>query len=343
MKGAPTPTTTIPPPSTFAFVSTPNKSSPFQLRLPLSPIDPRNGEITTWNQLANLFSNITFPTFADVTIDLQGDILNVDWQTNITTNGSARLPRSKASLPTEYQPLSHVANWTEFKSFVNGLDHRRYVFRGQREPLRLRTSFHRTRRADLIRFLTNDIQTLHRHLSLRTSHVFNLLIPDQNGAFFNLVQHHGYPTPLLDWTFSPFVGAFFAYRHLKNSEAVCAGDDQKVRIFVFDHREWRTRYFTNSKLTPARPHFSFLEFIAIDNERMIPQQSVSSLTNIDDIETHIRTLEAPDQEYLKIIDLPMNERPAVMRELSVMGITAGSLFPGLDGTCEELRERFFRL
>jgi len=24
-----------------------------------------------------------------------------------------------------------------------------------------------------------------------------------------------------------------------------------------------------------------------------------------------------------------------------MGITAGSLFPGLDGACEELRERFF--
>jgi hypothetical protein len=32
-----------------------------------------------------------------------------------------------------------------------------------------------------------------------------------------------------------------------------------------------------------------------------------------------------------------------MRELSVMGITAGSLFPGLDGACEELKERFFRL
>jgi hypothetical protein len=39
----------------------------------------------------------------------------------------------------------------------------------------------------------------------------------------------------------------------------------------------------------------------------------------------------------------LSERPLVMRELSVMGITAGSLFPGLDGACEELRERFFQL
>jgi len=30
-----------------------------------------------------------------------------------------------------------------------------------------------------------------------------------------------------------------------------------------------------------------------------------------------------------------------MEDLSYMGITAGSLFPGLDGTCEELRERNF--
>jgi hypothetical protein len=30
-----------------------------------------------------------------------------------------------------------------------------------------------------------------------------------------------------------------------------------------------------------------------------------------------------------------------MRELALMGITAGALFPGLDGSCEELRERLF--
>jgi hypothetical protein len=30
-----------------------------------------------------------------------------------------------------------------------------------------------------------------------------------------------------------------------------------------------------------------------------------------------------------------------MRELGYMGITAGSLFPGIDGACEELRERNF--
>ena len=96
-------------------------------------------------------------------------------------------------------------------------------------------------------------------------------------------------------------------------------------------------------LAPCYPHFSIMEFIAIDNERLIPQQSISSLTNVDDIETYIRSKESGERRYLQIIDLPLRERSTVMRELSMMGITAGSLFPGLDGACEELRERHFRL
>jgi hypothetical protein len=43
------------------------------------------------------------------------------------------------------------------------------------------------------------------------------------------------------------------------------------------------------------------------------------------------------------IDLPVSERKKVIQELGYMGITAGSLFPGLDGACEELRERNFEI
>ena len=84
-----------------------------------------------------------------------------------------------------------------------------------------------------------------------------------------------------------------------------------------------------------------MEFISINNERMIPQQAVSSLTNLDDIESYISKLEGGTRQFLQVVDLPLKQRPIVMRELSAMGITAGSLFPGLDGMCEELKERFF--
>ena len=77
-------------------------------------------------------------------------------------------------------------------------------------------------------------------------------------------------------------------------------------------------------------HVSFLEFIAIENERMIPQQAASLVTNVDDIETYIKSKETDTKKYLSAIDLPVRERRQVVRDLSYMGITAGSLFPAMD-------------
>jgi hypothetical protein len=294
--------------------------------------------------VAPLFApSVIFPKKVEADFQFDEKGLKVSWKTDIDTVGLADIPKTHAGEPSKYEPLAEINSWAEFKSYVIGLDHRRYIFRGQRNPLRLRTGFHRTGRADLLRFVIEDIPTLYRHLSQRTTHIFNLNIAEQNGAFFNLVQHHGYPTPLLDWSYSPYVGAFFAYQKIRNSEALTAKAEEKVRIFMFDQMLWRTTYNQIPKVTSCPPHFSIQEFIAIDNERLIPQQSISSITNIDDIESYIRSRETDERRYLQVIDLPMNERPQIMRELSVMGITAGSLFPGLDGACEELKERNFRL
>jgi hypothetical protein len=190
--------------------------------------------------------------------------------------------------------------------------------------------------------VNEDIQMLHRHLSARTKHVFNLEKPNENGAFFNLVQHHGYPTPLLDWTYSPYVAAFFAYRGLSNGGDLPPRINDRVRILAFDQESWKKDFTQLHQLLSAGPHVSVEEFLAVENERMIPQQAATTITNVDDIESYIKSLEKPGKQYLFAIDLPVEDRKKVMQELEYMGITAGSLFPGLDGACEELRERNFR-
>ena len=265
--------------------------------------------------------------------------MRLSWKTDIGTTGACELPRSKAGTTSELSMESK--SWNEFKDYVSGLTSKRYLFRGQKAPFRLRTSFHRSGRAHLHRFLAQDISALHKHLSGKTAHFFNLAVPDENGAFFNLVQHHGYPTPLLDWSYSPYVAAFFAYRRITKEQAAKAGPDAQVRVLVFDQLQWRNDWNQLPMLILPGPHVSIGEFLAVNNERMIPQQAASTITNIDDIESYIRSKETEAKKYLWAIDLPVRERVGVMAELAYMGITAGSMFPGLDGACEELRERHF--
>jgi hypothetical protein len=326
-----------------AAFRTKNKDADFDFRTErLWAIHPHTRNPATWDEIKQLFPvGLAFPTYADVRGRWDERSLKLAWQTDIGTAGQCELPRSRAADPSDLKPRQ--MGWVDFKQYVSELAGKRNLFRGQEQQWRLRTNFHRAGRADLIRFASEDIQALHRHLSARTRHIFNLANPDENGAFFNLVQHHGYPTPLLDWTYSPYVAAFFAYRELSRSEAANADANRRVRVLVLDQR-WRTEI--NQVLIADRPfrHFSIAEFIAIENERTIPQQSISAITNVDDIETYIHEMElryGNGQPYLTAIDLPASERLAVFRELGYMGVTAGSLFPGLDGACEELKERNF--
>lgn len=308
----------------------------------IQPINKETGLRDLWVNIKGLSgSDVIVPEYADVTGKWEQDTLSLTWQTNLDTQGKCKLRRSNGGEPSELPPLTDYKDWLTFKELIGKMDGRRYLFRGQSQPWRLRSSFHRRGRADLVRFLNEDIPILHRYLSSRTKHVFDLEIPVQNGAFFNLVQHHGYPTPLLDWTYSPYVAAFFAYRSITNTLIEEDSDDAKVRIFIFDQEQWKVDFKQRVVLEVADLHLSINEFPAIENDRLIPQQSVSMVTNIDDIEGYVQFQETESKKYLWAIDLPAKERKKVMQELRYMGITAGSLFPGLDGACEELRERNF--
>jgi hypothetical protein len=307
------------------------------LNLPITLLHPTQARVLPITEARQLFPQAQFPQMANVTLRFGQRTLRVTWTTPIGTNGTATLHHSKAARPSTYRGERGVRTWAQFKKFVLGLEPNRFIFRGQSRAYRLRTAFHRTNRKDMLAYLNEDVPMLHRMLSSRTRHLFNLRDGIENAAFLNLIQHHGFPTPLLDWSYSPFVAAFFAY-----ATSTSPTSSQKVRIFMFDRKAWLGRYNQLHVLGLSRPHFSILEALAIENERAIPQQALLTVTNLDDIESYVQTRETEQQyRFLKVFDLLTSEKPVVERELRLMGITSASLFPGLDGTCAELRRQRF--
>ncbi len=269
--------------------------------------------------------------------ELKPDTIQGTWKTDIGSEGAFTVIKSKVE---KEQMPDYSKTWDDFKKWItdNDKSDEDMIFRGQRNTgYRLRTTFHRIGRNDIIRYAQKDVGTLAHYINSISNYKYDLDKKDDYYALLNLAQHHGFPTPLLDWTESPYVAAYFAYKNVDKRER-----NGQVRVFVFNASAWRNRCRQVVTLLDPIPSISIWLLPAINNNRAIPQQSVSTLSNVDDMEGFIDMYETLFKEkYLTRVDLPVNDRNRAMKELQRMGITAASLFPGFDGICDYLRERFF--
>jgi len=326
-------------PISVAHIETKDKSLEQTLTAYINPVDPQTGFQSDWEKVKGSFNDdIVHSDTSEVELKLEDNKLHISSVSNVGVELICTLVKSNGTDKSKIAGESK--SWVEFKELISDMQSSKYLYRGQKEPWRLRTTFHRGERYRMSEFTGKDVKQLHQRLSAITKHYFDLSVPDQNGAFFNLLQHHGYPTPLLDWSYSPYVSAFFAFRSWPLGY-VGKGD---IRIYIFDNEGWQSKYDQIQSLDPPYPHLSVMEFISIDNPRLVPQQAITTVTNIDDIEAYIlEKQEADGIQYIRAIDIPANEREVAMRELRFMGITAGSMFPSIDGVCEEFRERNFNV
>jgi hypothetical protein len=298
------------------------------------PIDPSTHQPAPREK----FPDIALSKSGTVSGTIENNILSGKWKTDTFPNGG-NLTLTKSDIQGDSLYLGTIKKWAEYKNYVSSLNDD-FIFRGQpsiSNKWKLCTTYHRAGRVDLARFADEDVHTLHRYVSSLPGHFFNLADNLQYGALISLAQHHGYPTPLLDWTESPYVAAYFAFSDIPKKTT-----SGYVRIYIFNRRQWiKDSKFIGSLYTPE-PFLSVFQFLSIGNTRMLPQQSVTTLSNIVDIESFIKGREAITlKEYLKVAELDVSERENVMQDLNRMGISAASLFPGLDGICRALKERYF--
>jgi hypothetical protein len=136
------------------------------------------------------------------------------------------------------------------------------------------------------------------------------------------LRHHGFPSPLLDWTRSPYVAAFFAFE--RRPESTC----EAVAVYAFlEHvghgKTWRA---DEARIIGLGPY-------AVTHERHYAQQCEYTICKkrVGDSYLYCNHEEAlgdrviPQDPLTKYV-IPTTERSRFLRRLDSMNINRYSLF-----------------
>jgi hypothetical protein len=216
-----------------------------------------------------------------------------------------------------------------------------FIYRGQRNSTwTLRSTLHRTGFfsgfSNLRIYFDTVLPKVHEAIETWTGRRWDLAHPHGLAKFAAFLQHNGFPTPLLDWTRSPYIAAYFAFESVWNLEP----QSDLVSIYRFSASEWHRRYHQHNNVQDLSPHVSILAPRAVGNHKLALQQGCFTWSTIPNAEEHIEANEEFPHQFLKKYEIPAAERPCVMRELSSMGITAIHMMPSVESVCRKAWEDF---
>jgi hypothetical protein len=253
----------------------------------------------------------------------------------------------------------NLNSWGEFKRHIEnfmaevdalkkeskGKGHVSYpLFRGQADSAwKLQTTLERKIKTSMpVEFYYRHVTSAHRYLTnfSKNNHTVEEN-PDlsykrlttgawPNYEYLAYLRHHAFPSPLLDWSRSPFVAAFFAFYPEP------AIDTSRVAVFSYQEYRGRSKGSSSSQgqIRVQGPWASI-------HQRHILQQSwytvcfKNSSKEIPFFCPHDEALasshlQGTNQDYMVKVTIPTSERKCALKELSRMNINPYSLFHSED-------------
>ena len=220
-------------------------------------------------------------------------------------------------------------SWNGFLDFFhhkNALkQNNSYVFRGHAsENWKLESTLKRkiNDASNIKNIEKNILNNFKKHCLGRRGHNPSDLSENE---WWALGQHFGLDTPLLDWSDSPYVAAFFAF----NSENT---ETENVVVWLLYKAINDEDELKNLK---SEHHIEFLRPYLDENARLINQRGLFVRTpNMQCINDWAKQLQGDGTIYLSRILIPRSEKDFALDSLDKMNINDFSLFPDVSGSAK---------
>ena len=175
---------------------------------------------------------------------------------------------------------------------------------------------------------------------------------DKRDSFWTvlaLAQHHGVPTRLMDWTFSPYVALHFSCEStdkFNKDGIIWCVDFKKIHGLLSDPFKWELKAYDTrgysvemldrvcKNLEEFDAHRTDDDFVLFfeppsTNQRIINQFALFSMMSSPIARLDLWLKRHPD--YYKTIIIPKELKWEIRDKLDQVNITERVLFPGLDG------------